>query len=147
MCQALLMGYVSCNIVECNWCIDNPYVGPPKIMFGQIKGRKLCNVKCKSFGPIERLFSVYRWLCAHAMFGVTCIPAFVGASDVIILAPQNRSVRLSPLSCPLYNSYTNWRIFFKLGWNVHLKKGMCRTHVAQVSAQGQGHNWRSNIKQ
>jgi hypothetical protein len=50
----------------------------------------------------------------------------------------------SPLSCPLYKSYTNWRIFFKLGSDVHLNKRMCRTHV---SAQGQGHNWRSNIKQ
>jgi hypothetical protein len=26
-------------------------------------------------------------------------------------------------------------------------RGMCRTHVDHVSAQGQGHNWRSNIKQ
>ena len=25
--------------------------------------------------------------------------------------------------------------------------GMCKTHVAHVSAQGQGHTWRSNIKQ
>jgi hypothetical protein len=56
------------------------------------------------------------------------------------------SVGPSPFSCPLYNSYTNWRIFFKLGSNVHLNKGMCRTHIAHVSAQGQGHNWRSNIK-
>jgi hypothetical protein len=44
------------------------------------------------------------------------------------------SVRPSPFSCPLYNSYTNWKIFFKFGSNVHLNKGMCRTHVAHVSA-------------
>jgi hypothetical protein len=55
-------------------------------------------------------------------------------------------IRPSPFSCPLYYSYTNWRIFFKLGSNVHLNKGMCRTHFAHVSGQGQGHNWRSNIK-
>jgi hypothetical protein len=54
---------------------------------------------------------------------------------------------LNSKSCPLCKSYTNWNIFFKLGSNVHLNKGMCRTHVANVSAQGQGHNWRSNIKQ
>ena len=58
-----------------------------------------------------------------------------------------RSIISSPLSCPLYKSYTVLRIFFELGWNVHLNKGMCRTHVAHVTAQGQGHNWRSNIKQ
>jgi hypothetical protein len=58
---------------------------------------------------------------------------------------SRRSVRPSQFACPLYKSYTNWRIFFKLGSNVHLNKGMCRTHVAHVSAQG--HNWRSNIKQ
>jgi len=58
-----------------------------------------------------------------------------------------RSVGPSPLSCLLYKSYTNWRIFFKLSWNVHLNKEMCKSHVAHGSAQGQGHNWRSNIKQ
>jgi hypothetical protein len=51
------------------------------------------------------------------------------------------------MSCPLCKSYTNWRIFFKLCSNVHLNKGMCRTDVTHVSAQGQGHNWRSSIKQ
>jgi hypothetical protein len=51
------------------------------------------------------------------------------------------------MSCPLCKSYTNWKIFFKHGSNVHLNKGMCRTHVAHVSAQGQGNNWRSSIKQ
>jgi len=35
-------------------------------------------------------------------------------------------VRLLSSSFPLYKSYTKWRIFFKLGWNVHLNKGMCR---------------------
>jgi hypothetical protein len=58
-----------------------------------------------------------------------------------------RSIRPSPLSCPLYIYYTNFRIFFKLGSNVQLNKGLCKTHVSHASAQGQGHNWRSNIKQ
>ena len=40
------------------------------------------------------------------------------------------------MPCPLYKPYTNGRI----PW-------MCRAHVAHVSPQGQGHNWRSNIKQ
>jgi hypothetical protein len=54
---------------------------------------------------------------------------------------------LDSMSCPLCNSYTYWKIYFKLGSNIHLNKGMCRTYVANVSAQRQGHNWRSNIKQ
>ena len=56
-----------------------------------------------------------------------------------------RSVRPASLSCPLYKYYTNWRIFFKLCWNVNYNKGIWKTHVAHVSVQG--HNWRSNIKQ
>jgi len=49
----------------------------------------------------------------------------------------------SPLMCPLYKSYTNWRIFFKLGWNVHLNKGMCKTMLpmcrlkVKVTIEGQ----------
>ena len=43
-------------------------------------------------------------------------------------------------SCPLYNSFTNGRISFKLEWHIHLNKGMCRAHVAHVSGQGQGHS-------
>jgi len=54
---------------------------------------------------------------------------------------------LDIMLCPLCKSYTNWKIFSYLGWNVHLNKGMCRTHVVHVSAQGQGHNWRPTIKQ
>jgi hypothetical protein len=61
-----------------------------------------------------------------------------GGALMETLCRVGRSVRPSPFSCPLYKSYTNWRIFFKLGLNVHLNKGMCRTHVAYVSAQGQG---------
>jgi len=41
---------------------------------------------------------------------------------------------LDIISCPLCKSYTNWKIFFNLGSNVHLNKGMCRTHVTFVPA-------------
>ena len=54
---------------------------------------------------------------------------------------------LDNTSCPLYKSYTNWRIFFKLDWNVYLNNGMCRTNVAYVSAERQCLNWMSNKKQ
>ena len=60
-------------------------------------------------------------------------------------------VRLLSSSFPLYKSYTKWRIFFKLGWNVHLNKGMCRPMLPmcqlKVKVIIEGHNWRSNIKQ
>jgi len=49
------------------------------------------------------------------------------------------------MSCPLYNSFTNGRISFKLEWHIHLKEGMCRANVVHVSAQGQGYSLRSNI--
>ena len=35
-------------------------------------------------------------------------------------------------------SYANWNIFFNFGSNVHLNKGMCRTHVTLLPAEGQG---------
>jgi len=44
------------------------------------------------------------------------------------------------MSCPLYNSFTNGRIFFKLEWHIHLNQGMYRAHVAHVSGQGQVHS-------
>jgi len=31
-------------------------------------------------------------------------------------------------------------ISFKLEWHINLNQGMCRAHVAYVSAQGQGHS-------
>jgi len=41
---------------------------------------------------------------------------------------------LDIMSCPLCKSYTNWKVFFNLGSNVHLNKGMCRTHVTLLPA-------------
>jgi len=53
---------------------------------------------------------------------------------------------LDIMSCPLCMSYTNWKIFFNLGSNVTLNKGMCRIHVNTLfPALGQGHTWSSNI--
>jgi hypothetical protein len=52
---------------------------------------------------------------------------------------------LDNMLCPLYKSYTNGRIFFKLFSNVHLNKVMCRIHVTFVQAKGQGQTWRSKI--
>jgi len=65
----------------------------------------------------------------------------------VTLEGQISNNQILDMSCPLCKSYTYWRSFFKLGWNVHLNKGMCRTHVAHVSAQGWGNTWRSKIKQ
>jgi len=36
-----------------------------------------------SYGPIRRLFCVFRWLRSHARFDITCFPAFVWASDIL----------------------------------------------------------------
>jgi len=41
---------------------------------------------------------------------------------------------LDTMLCPLCKSYTNWKIFFNLGSNVHLNKGMCRTRVTLLPA-------------
>jgi len=41
---------------------------------------------------------------------------------------------LDIMSCPLCKSYTNWKNLFNLGSNVHLNKGMCRTHVILLPA-------------
>ena len=41
---------------------------------------------------------------------------------------------LDDMLCPLYKSFTNGRIFFKLHSNVYLNKVMCRTHLTLVPA-------------
>ena len=63
-----------------NWRIDSPFVGPSKMT----KCRKLRNDITHiiwAFHVTE--YCVCRWLRAHAMFDVTCFPAFVGASGGI----------------------------------------------------------------
>ena len=41
---------------------------------------------------------------------------------------------LDIMLCSLCKSYTNWKIFFNLGSNVQLNKGICRTHVTLLPA-------------
>jgi hypothetical protein len=90
---------------------------------------------------LARMFTSTRG-CAEPMLRMCQLKVKVTIESQI----SNNQI-LESMSWPLCKSYTNWRIFFKLGSNVHLNKGMCRPHVAHVSAQGQGHNWKSNIKQ
>jgi hypothetical protein len=45
------------------------------------------------------------------------------------------------------NSYIPWRTFSNFGSNVYVIKLMCRIHAAGVLAQGEGHTWRSNVRQ
>ena len=60
-----------------NWCINtinNPFIG--------LKWRSI--IKTHNFilaNQINKYF-VYRWLHAHAVFDLKCLPAFVRASDV-----------------------------------------------------------------
>ena len=69
-----------------------------------------------------------------------------GATGIAFKLVFSCFVHLSP-SCPLYKSYTAWKIIFKLGSNVHLNKAIYRTYDSLGTAQCQGHIWRSNIKQ
>jgi len=85
--------------------------------------------------------------CAEPMLPMCQLKVKVTIEGQILNNQISNNQILYIMLCPLCKSYTNWRIFSKLGWNVHLNKRMCRPHVAHVSAQGQGHNWRSNIKQ
>jgi len=53
---------------------------------------------------------------------------------VSIKGQKSNNQILDIMLCPLCKSYTNWKIFFNLGSNVHLKKGMCSTHVTVLPA-------------
>ena len=47
-----------------------------------------------------------------------------GSNGFALSRPSvRRSVRPSPLSCPLYKSYTNWRIFFQTWLKCSLQQG------------------------
>jgi len=47
-----------------------------------VKSGKLCNAHIWSNKKTQ--YVVLRWLDAHAIFDITCFPAFVGALDVIL---------------------------------------------------------------
>jgi hypothetical protein len=53
-------------------------------------------------------------------------------------------VKCQTFLCPLNKSYT---IFFEFGSNVDLSKIIWRTYSTALLAQGQGHTWRSNVRQ
>jgi hypothetical protein len=120
---------------------------------GAIMGSLCCvgrSVRLRSINPIpieglsENLAQMFTSTkgCAEPMFPMCQLKV-----KVTIEAQISNNQILDSMSCPLCKSYTNWKMFFKLGSNVHLNKWMCRTHVAHVLAQGQGNNWRSKIKQ
>jgi len=46
------------------------------LTYGLIEGRKLWIIITLFWANRKAKFSVYCWLCAHAMLGVTCFPAF-----------------------------------------------------------------------
>jgi hypothetical protein len=107
-----------------------------------IKYKTVCRVHSVSPTLIEKFSSTLAQMftstreCAEAM-----LPMCQLKVQITIEGQISNNKILHSMSCPLFQSYTNGRIFFKLGSNVHLNKGMCRTYVAHVSAaQGQGHN-------
>jgi hypothetical protein len=111
----------------------------------------VCGVRSFNHIPIEgfssnlaQMFTSTRE-CAKPM-----LPMCQLKVNVTIKCQILNNQTLDSMSCPLCKPYTIWNIFFKLGSNVHFNKGMCRTHIAHVSVQGQGHNLRSkhlNIRQ
>ena len=58
-------------------------MAPSEVMFGLRKGRKLHDVTTDKFIWANQKTEsfMYRWICVHATFDLTCIPAFVEASD------------------------------------------------------------------
>ena len=57
-----------------NWRFNSPFVGPPEMTFGAIKGGKLYNVIThNTIWAIQKsVFYLFRWLGAHAVFDITC---------------------------------------------------------------------------
>ena len=83
---------VSCNggwsllicmtLFQCIWQLtywQPNFVRPSGTMFGLIKSGKLLNIIMHNVIRANQKtdFLVFCWLCAHAMFDVTCFPAFV----------------------------------------------------------------------
>jgi len=67
--------------------------------------------------------------CAEPMLSTCKLKVKVTIEGQIL---NNRILDI--MSCPLCKSYTNRNIFFNLGSNVYLNKGMCRTHVSLYPA-------------
>jgi len=62
--------------------------------------------------------------CAEPMLSMCQLKVKVTVKGQIL----NKQI-LDIMSCPLYNSFTNGRISFKLEWPIHLNQGMCRAHI------------------
>ena len=67
--------------------IDNPFVGPSEMTFDPTKGGTLRNFLTHNLilanQKSEYFMNMYRWLRAHTMIDVTCVPAFVGTPDIL----------------------------------------------------------------
>ena len=63
-----------------------------------------------------------------------CCPRVSSRSRSQLKVKYQKNQILDIMSCPLCKSYTNRNIFFNLGSNVYLNKGMCRTHVSLYPA-------------
>jgi len=85
--QTNQLTYLQNNSKHSNWHINNPFVRPSRLMLGSTKGGNLPNVTTHNviWANQKTESFVYRWLLAHAMFDVTCFPAF---SDVIPHVPS-----------------------------------------------------------
>jgi len=92
------------------------------------------------FSSLAEMFTSIRE-CAEPMLPMCQLKVNVKIEGQI----SNNQV-LDIMSCLLCMSYTNWRVSFKHSLNFHFNKGICKTYVAHVSAQGKGYNWRSNLK-
>jgi len=92
-------------------------------------------VRSKKFIPIEEFSSnltemfTSRKGCDEPMFPMCQLNV-----KATIEGKKSNNQIFDIMLCPLYKSYTNGRIFFKLYSNVQLIEVMCRTHVTSVPA-------------
>ena len=96
------------------------------------------------------LFTFKKLTSAHALECVSCVALLYphhkmwgGLYWIRFVASVGRSVSNS---CPLYNSFTNGSISFKLEWHIHLNEGMCRAHVQSTCCPCVRSRSRSQLK-
>ena len=63
--------------------MDKPFVRPSEILKPCLVQQKAENYFIVIWANKYTESIVYLWVCAHAIFDVTCIPTFVGAEDTI----------------------------------------------------------------
>ena len=110
-------------------------IGQLKVKYQTIKYKTLGRVRSINPIPIEgfssnlaEMFTSTRG-CAESMLPMCQLKVKVTIEGRI----SNNQI-LDIMLCLLCKSYTNWKIFFNLGSNVHLNMGMCRTHVTLFPA-------------